>query len=248
MTLAFLGPAFSFSERAAHILGTTETLVPLDDIAALISAVASGGVDCAVVPIENSQAGTVPAAVNALIALDRPLQVLGETALPIRFSLYRGRDDDADLAGVISHAMSLKQCARWIDSHSVETEEVGSNGTAFIRVRDETRPGWGAIAPSDIDDDAMMQVERDLQGGSAFHTRFVLCAQCPSDIRAKAAIMAVDDLIVLEGCESARALICIPNGELGRSTTIVEARFAEPVPIDSLPGRALLVWKDGNAD
>ena len=60
--------------------------------------------------------------------------------------------------------------------------------------------------------------------------------------------MAVDDLIVLEGCESARALICIPNGELGRSTTIVEARFAEPVPIDSLPGRALLVWKDGNAD
>ena len=247
MTLAFLGPAFSFSERAAHILGEGEALVPLEDIAALVSAVATGASDRAVIPIENSQAGTVPAAVNALVALEQPLQVLGETALPIRFSLYRNRHDDAALTGVISHAMSLKQCAGWIASHGVETQEVGSNGTAFIRVRDETQPGWGAIAPSDIEDEAMTPVERDLQGESVFRTRFLLGAKCPSDTAARAAVVAVDDLTALEGCVSARAHLCLPSGELGGSTTIVEVRFAEPRALGAIPGRALLAWADGNA-
>ena len=88
---AFLGPAGTFAHAAARQLADTDRLaaaelVPSGSVTQAIDALRAGDVDGAVVPLENSVEGAVPATLDALTA-GRPLVIVAETFLPVVFQL-----------------------------------------------------------------------------------------------------------------------------------------------------------------
>jgi hypothetical protein len=89
---AYLGPAATFTEAALidllteHDLLDTVERVPMRSQNEMFDAVRSGEVDAAVVPIENSVEGGVPATLDALTRSGN-LQIVAEAVVPVRFVL-----------------------------------------------------------------------------------------------------------------------------------------------------------------
>src|SRR3982751_6098836 len=82
MKVAFQGERGAFSHQAAlEILGADIELLPRPTFDALFEAAVSGDADRAVVPIENSLAGSIHENYDRLRA--RPLHIVAETQLRI---------------------------------------------------------------------------------------------------------------------------------------------------------------------
>jgi len=111
----FLGPSGTFAEAALRqtlsALGRPEvTTVPQPSVDAALAAVRAGEIEAAVVPIENSVEGGVPATLDAL-ASGSPLRVLREELVPVTFVLCAGPGTAlADVRRIGSHPHAWAQC------------------------------------------------------------------------------------------------------------------------------------------
>lgn len=117
MTVAIQGEAGSFSHAAAHeALGPDVRLVPCPTFDELFRAVAAGRATRGVVPIENSLAGSVYEAYDALGG--HALHVVGETQVHVHHCLVvRPGTRLRDLRRVASHPVALAQCRRFFADH-----------------------------------------------------------------------------------------------------------------------------------
>jgi prephenate dehydratase len=112
---AYLGPEGTFAEAAlAHLTrsaGLNEGVAqPQPSVAAALAAVRSGEVRAALVPLENSVEGSVPATMDGLVD-GEPLVVTREVFLPVGFVLaVRPGTTPADVRSVASHPHALAQC------------------------------------------------------------------------------------------------------------------------------------------
>jgi prephenate dehydratase len=108
--VAFQGEIGAFSEEAAiHLLGEQVDTVPRPTFEALFSSVRDGIADYALVPIENSLAGSVHKSYDLL--LESRLQVVREVILPIAHNLIGTKDAALEqIAYVESHPVALAQC------------------------------------------------------------------------------------------------------------------------------------------
>lgn len=152
MTYAYLGPAGTFSETAARRLqpaGPPPT--PLVSVDAVLDAVGRDGCSGAVVPVENSTSGVVPATLGRLVALDDRLQIAAEVEVPVRFALV-GRSDTATerVTRVHSHPHALAQCSRWTSQHLPHAVTVPSDSTAAA-ARDVLDAGPHEVAIASVD-------------------------------------------------------------------------------------------------
>ncbi|QUL79164.1 MULTISPECIES: prephenate dehydratase [unclassified Brevibacterium] len=88
----YLGPEATFTEAAllkyldSQGLRDTASTQPMRNAPSALDAVAEGDCDAAVVPIENSVEGGVPATIDALTEHGR-LQIIAEVLVPVRFVL-----------------------------------------------------------------------------------------------------------------------------------------------------------------
>jgi prephenate dehydratase len=116
---AYLGPEGTFAEAAlSSVVAPTEgTRYPQPSVAAALAAARAGDVDAALVPLENSVEGSVPATMDGL-ADGEPLLITREVFLPVTMTLS-GRPGTrlADVGSVASHPHALAQCARWLSEH-----------------------------------------------------------------------------------------------------------------------------------
>ena len=95
---------------------------------AAVRAVDEGTGDYAVLPIENSTAGSVADSYDALVK--REVSVVGEYLLPVRHALLVcGDAEPADIRTVYSHPQGIKQCAPFFEEHP-EIEAVAVSNTA----------------------------------------------------------------------------------------------------------------------
>jgi len=87
--LAFLGPEGTFAHAALQTLpqSAAAELVPMPTVTLAIAAVRAGEVDGALVPMENSIEGAVPATLDELALSDPPLRIADEAYLPVEFDL-----------------------------------------------------------------------------------------------------------------------------------------------------------------
>ena len=116
MRIAIQGEPGSFSHEAALKLVTNATIVPCSLSADVFAAVSKGDVDAAVIPIENSLAGSVSEHFDLLIAND--VQVERETLLRIRHNLIGISGSAVDhIDRVFSHPVALAQCRRFLAEH-----------------------------------------------------------------------------------------------------------------------------------
>ncbi len=112
--VAYQGEPGAFGEEAVlGWFGADATPVPVPTFSAVCAAVEAGKTDAGVLPLENSLAGTVGDALDALAV--GALQVIGEVLLPIRHQLLVVPGAALDeVRRVSSHWQALAQCDRFL--------------------------------------------------------------------------------------------------------------------------------------
>ena len=118
VTAAFQGERGAFSEDAARqLLGSTVDTLACRTFEEMFDAVATGSAACAVVPIENSLAGSVHKNYDLLVEHD--LTIIGETNVRIVHHLIAPRGVTlSDVRRVHSHPVALAQCEKFLHANS----------------------------------------------------------------------------------------------------------------------------------
>ncbi|WP_308367028.1 MULTISPECIES: prephenate dehydratase [unclassified Microbulbifer] len=142
--VAYLGPEGTFTQQAAlKHFGNSAQCRPLAAIDEVFREVEAGAVNYGVVPVENSTEGVINHTLDNFMTSN--LVICGEVELRIHQHLMISDITRADaITRIYSHAQSLAQCRKWLDSHypNVERVAVASNAEAAKRVKGE----WNAAA------------------------------------------------------------------------------------------------------
>jgi prephenate dehydratase len=146
---AFLGPAGTFSEEALFALEIPD-LEPVEctSIPEVFEAVERGRAEAAVVPIENSIEGSVPATLDSL-AFDTQLEIQSELVLDIHFCVVVAPGAKlADVTSVVAHPQASGQCRRWLEQHLPGRPVVAANSNAEAVRTAVASPGVAALGPA----------------------------------------------------------------------------------------------------
>jgi prephenate dehydratase len=122
VNVAYQGLAGAFSEAAANALFPEAALVPRRTFAEVFGALAGGEADAAVVPVENTHAGSV-ADVYDLLRHHRENTIVAELILRVRHCLLgvRGaRLEDVRVAR--SHPQALAQSEEFLRTHGIRPD------------------------------------------------------------------------------------------------------------------------------
>lgn len=120
MRIGYLGPAGTFTEAALRSRpeAAEAECVPYPSVDAAFAAVRAGDVDSCLVAIENSVEGSVTATLDSLARDIEPLELIGETLLPITFVLaVRPGTTPADIRAVACHSHAWAQVRGWMAEH-----------------------------------------------------------------------------------------------------------------------------------
>jgi prephenate dehydratase len=129
---AFLGPEGTFAEAAlSTVVDSSEGVrSPQPSVAAALAAVRAGDADAALVPLENSVEGSVPATMDGL-ADGESLLVVREVFLPVTMTLAaRAGVPLAGVRSLASHPHALAQSSRWLAAHLPGVSPVSTSSTA----------------------------------------------------------------------------------------------------------------------
>src|ERR1700755_3442350 len=116
MRIAIQGEVGSFSHQAALEMESKATIVPCALSPEVFARVVSGDVDAAVIPIENSLAGSVVEHFDLLLQSD--VHIERESLLRIRHNVIGIPGSNlTDIRKVLSHPVALAQCRRFFAEH-----------------------------------------------------------------------------------------------------------------------------------
>ncbi|MCM2288563.1 MAG: prephenate dehydratase [Sulfuritalea sp.] len=145
LTIAYLGPAGTYSEAAARKhFGGAPTLQPCPAIDDVFRTIESGNAHYGVVPIENSTEGAIGRSLDLL--LSSPLKICGEINLPIHHNLMGKCVALGDVTRIYSHAQSLAQCHEWLNRNLPQVPRVPVASNAEAARLAAAEPGAVAIA------------------------------------------------------------------------------------------------------
>ena len=155
ITVSYLGPRGTFSERAAlKHFGLAAKALAMPSIDEVFREVESGAADFGVIPVENSTEGAVGRSLDLLP--QSSLAVCGEVILRIHHNLMMkvaapsaapvGPKELAAIRRVFSHGQSLAQCHEWLNTHLPEAERVAVASNAEAARRASEEPGSAAVA------------------------------------------------------------------------------------------------------
>ena len=182
-TVAYQGEPGAFGEEAVigyFGLGAVEPQ-PVSTFAAVCDAVEYGTADAGVLPLENSLAGTVGDALDALA--DGSLTVVGEVLVPIRHHLLilPGATLD-DIEWVASHWQALAQCRRFLAGRGWEVVPAADTAGAAreLAAREDLRAA--AVASERAAHTYGLEVAvRDIADSPHNVTRFAILARSGAD-------------------------------------------------------------------
>ena len=150
-TIAFLGPAGTFTEEALFTQPdyATRAVLPVGGLSEVLDAVHRGSADLAFVPIENSIEGTVNAIVDSLV-FDVELLIQREVILDVHMQLMAPSGADmGSIARVLSLPHASAQCRQFLADRLPNAEVVPTNSTAEAAriVGQDRRLDTAALAP-----------------------------------------------------------------------------------------------------
>jgi chorismate mutase / prephenate dehydratase len=135
VSVAIQGELGAYSQQAVYSFfgrDVARKIIPLPTLQRVFSAIdgsASTPPDFAVVPIENSLAGSVGETIDLLIS--RNVRVVGETSVPVSHCLIIHKDTTLDrIRKVMSHPQALAQCREYLDRSGRGWEQVSVYDTA----------------------------------------------------------------------------------------------------------------------
>jgi prephenate dehydratase len=130
-SIAYLGPTGTYTELAAltycqlHNLADSQ-LCSYPTIPQVLKAVATGEIERAIVPVENSTQGSVTMTLDSLWQWDR-LQIQQALVLPVRHALISYATGLEQIQAVYSHPQSLAQCQNWLEQFLPQAQLIPVN-------------------------------------------------------------------------------------------------------------------------
>lgn len=183
--VAYQGEPGAFGEEAViGWFGDDIEPMPVPTFPAVMHAVESGEADAGVLPLENSLAGTVGDALDALA--DGALRVVGEVLLPVRHQLLvRPGTDLGAIRRVRSHWQALAQCERYLARHGWEVVPAADTAGAARELAADGDDSTAAIASRRAGERYGLDVAAaDIQDADHNMTRFAILAREGGSVRA----------------------------------------------------------------
>ncbi len=143
--VAFQGERGAFSEDAVITFFGDAELLPSRYIADVFEAVLGDEVEYGVVPVENSQAGSINDTYDLLLRY--PLNIYGEIQLRISHCLMALPGETIDEIKVIySHPQALAQCEEFLRKLKAEIVPTYDTAGSAKRIKEENLKGSAAVA------------------------------------------------------------------------------------------------------
>lgn len=177
--VSYQGEPGAYGEEASlRFFGAREVeACPMPTFSAVYDSVASGTTDAGVLPLENSLAGTVGDALDALAT--GSLTVIGEVLQPIHHQLLVLPGGDlAAVEHVTSHWQALSQCDRFLSRHGWHQIPAADTAGAARQLALDGDQHVAAIASERAADLYGLEVvARDIEDAPHNVTRFAVIAQ-----------------------------------------------------------------------
>jgi prephenate dehydratase len=173
MKIAFQGEPGAYSEQAVFdYFGQVETQ-PCESFDAVFEAVNSGKCESALIPIENSLAGSIHQ--NYDLLLRNNLYINGEYPLRVRHCLIANPGvQKADIKKAISHPQALGQCAGYLRTHGIKAEQVYDTAGSAKMLKESGERDVAAIASRRAAELYGMQIlEEGIEDNPENYTRFL---------------------------------------------------------------------------
>ena len=177
--VAFQGARGAFSEQACRQLLAGELdFAPHERFVDVFEALASGAVDHAVVPIENTLAGSVHENYDHLLNFELP--IIAETRVRIVHNLIgRPEAEFGDIRRAISHPVALGQCLRFFKEHrEIRAEshyDTGGSVKTVMEGDDKTVAGIASRTAAEYYGAKLLREE--IEDNRENYTRFFLLAK-----------------------------------------------------------------------
>src|SRR5438105_14270621 len=143
--VGFQGEPGAFSEEAAGLLLPAATPVPSRSFRSIFGAVAAGHLEFGLVPLENSQAGSINETYDLLAA--GSVRIVGEVLLQVDHALLAPPGTSlGDVRRVLSHPQALAQSEEFLEGLGVEIVPVYDTAGAAKHVAEQRREGEAAVA------------------------------------------------------------------------------------------------------
>jgi prephenate dehydratase len=143
--VAFLGEPGAFSEDAGRRFFEDPELLPLPTVRRVFDEVEVGSADYGVVPLENSQAGSINETYDLLVR--HGVRIVGEVVLRIDHALLALPGTRvSDVRQVLSHPQALAQCEEFLTNLDAAIVPVSDTAGAARQVADEGRTDRAAVA------------------------------------------------------------------------------------------------------
>jgi chorismate mutase/prephenate dehydratase len=226
--VAFQGAAHSYSHAAAQKYlagrGLRGDLTGYRTFREAVTALLAGQADLAVLPIENTTAGSI----NEVYALLREHQlfIVGEETWKVDHCLAAAQDVPlSSLTRVLSHPQGLEQCSQFLQSlRGAEPTTYFDTAGAMEAVAAEGDPTVAAIAsPEAAAAYGLVVLRRGISDTDDNFTRFVVLSAAPVTVDLR--VPCKTSLILVTGHEEGDLLRCLEvlSGS-GHSMTKLESR------------------------
>ena len=182
VTVAYLGPAASFSHMAAEShFGRGTDFCPAISISAVFDEVEQNRVNWGIVPIENSLEGSINITLDRLIAT--PLAIRAEVYLKISQCLLSKMDGIGKITKIYSIPQALAQCQGWLRRNLPHCTLVDTESTsAAARIVSEGSDGAAIGSRLAADVYGLNVVAEGIEDHPLNTTRFIVIGEGESDV------------------------------------------------------------------
>jgi prephenate dehydratase len=247
LRVVFPGEPGSFAEDAAlAYFGESAAIERLPGFREVVEAVASGGVDQGVVPIENVVFGTVQQVQDLLAASD--VTIVGEVIVPVRLCLAAlpGQRLE-DIERVYSHIQALGQAEAFLRTRDWSLLAATNTAGAGKMIADRRESGSAAVlSPRAAALFGLDVLAADIQSEPRNRTRFLVLAAPGAPAAARP--------VVPEAAMHSTLLVSVRNepGTLVRVLNVLSDHGLNMTKLESRPSRThtweYVFWIDLDAD
>lgn len=185
LRIAFQGELGSFSDEAIQQLyGAEVQRLPYRDFADVTASVASGVADRGVLPIENTMAGSIAGAHDAIAAMPG-LHVVAETVVAVHHCLLGPPTTQFEqVTSVLCHPVALAQCQRFFaENPQLEVHPSYDTAGAAMDVSKVGDPAFAAVASRRAALHYELKVLRaDIEDRTDNQTRFLALSRVPQPL------------------------------------------------------------------
>jgi len=185
ISVAFQGERGAFGDEAVRgYFGSQAQPIPFRSFSDVFRAVATGEVEAGLVPVENSQAGSINEVYDLLRQYD--LFVTGEIGHPVNHCLLCLPGQQlSDIKRVISHPQALAQSDVYLRELNVEVVATYDTAGSAKMVREDNLVGVAAIAGAGAAELYELEIlAQSIQTIKDNYTRFIVLGREPAPRRA----------------------------------------------------------------